>query len=106
MGGDPSRRDQNLYCTYHRDKRHTIKQCRVLKDHLEQLMYLKMFVVDPRSQKAGQGAWPRENSLSSFLGVIKVIHTAPRGSQVSKRRGCWLWYQQKAAQMINPPRRN
>ncbi|XP_030923203.1 uncharacterized protein LOC115950092 [Quercus lobata] len=25
MGGDPSRRNQNLYCTYHRDKGHTTK---------------------------------------------------------------------------------
>ena len=38
MGGDPSRRNQNLYCTYHRDKGHTIEQCRVLKDHLGQLV--------------------------------------------------------------------
>ncbi|XP_075663362.1 uncharacterized protein LOC142632936 [Castanea sativa] len=35
MVGDPSRRNQNLYCTYHRDKGHTTEQCRVLKDHLE-----------------------------------------------------------------------
>ena len=34
MGGDPFRRNQNLYCTYHRDKRHMIEQCRMLKDHL------------------------------------------------------------------------
>ena len=26
-GGDPSRRNQNLYCTYHRDKGHTTEQC-------------------------------------------------------------------------------
>ena len=32
--GDPSRRNRNLYCTYHRDKGHTIEQCKVLKDHL------------------------------------------------------------------------
>ena len=38
MGGDPSRRNQNLYCTYHRDKGYTTEQCRVLKDHLEQLV--------------------------------------------------------------------
>ena len=25
MGGDPSTRNQNLYCTYHRDKGHTTK---------------------------------------------------------------------------------
>ena len=44
MGGDPSRRNQNFYCIYHRDKGHTFEQCMVLKDHLEQLMragYLK-----------------------------------------------------------------
>ena len=52
MGGDPSRRNQNLYCTYHRDKGHTTEQCTLLKDHLEQLVkvgYLKEFVVDPRN---------------------------------------------------------
>ena len=56
MGGDPIRRNQNLYSTYYRDKGHTIEQCRVLKDHLEQLMkaaYLKEFVVDPRNQEVG-----------------------------------------------------
>ncbi|XP_075645608.1 uncharacterized protein LOC142616694 [Castanea sativa] len=35
MVGDPSRRNQNLYCSYHRDKGHTTEQYRVLKDHLE-----------------------------------------------------------------------
>jgi len=27
VGGDPSRRNQNLYYTYHRDKGHTTEQC-------------------------------------------------------------------------------
>ena len=27
MRGDPSRRNQSLYCTYHRDKGHTTEQC-------------------------------------------------------------------------------
>ena len=57
--GNPSRRNQNLYCTYHRDKGHTTKQCRVLKDHLGQLVkarYLKEFVVDSRNQGVKQGA--------------------------------------------------
>ena len=26
MGGDPSRRNQNMYCTYHQDKGHTTEQ--------------------------------------------------------------------------------
>ena len=50
MGGDLSQRNQSVYSTYHRDKGHTIEQCRVLKDHLGQLVkagYLKEFVVDP-----------------------------------------------------------
>ncbi|XP_030939607.1 uncharacterized protein LOC115964437 [Quercus lobata] len=34
MGADPSRRNQNLYCIYYRDKGHTTEWCRVLKDHL------------------------------------------------------------------------
>ena len=61
MGGDPSRRNQNLYCTYHRDRGHTTKQCRVLKDHLEQLVkvrYLKEFVKDLRNQESRQGTRP------------------------------------------------
>ena len=48
MGRDPGRRIQSLYCTYHREKGHTIEQCHVLKDHLEQLVkarHLKEFVV-------------------------------------------------------------
>ena len=52
MGGDPTRRNQNLYCTYHQDKGHSTEQCRLFKDHLEQLVksgHLKEFVVDPRN---------------------------------------------------------
>ena len=59
MGGDPFWRNQNLYCTYHKDKGHTTKQCRVLKDHLGQLVkagYLKEFVVDSGNRGARHGA--------------------------------------------------
>ena len=61
----------------------------MLKDHLEQLVkarYLKEFVMDLRSQEAGQGIQPRGNPLPPSLGVIEVIHAALRGSQVSKRK--------------------
>ena len=58
MGGDPSRRNQNLYCIYHRDNGHTTEQCQELKDHLGQLVkagYLKKFVVDLGDRGTGQG---------------------------------------------------
>ena len=83
MGGDPLKRNQNLYSTCHRDKGHTAEQCRVLKDHLEQLVkarYLKEFMVDPSNQEAGQSVRPRGNPLPPLLGVIEVIHAAPRGA--------------------------
>ena len=88
MGGDPSWRNQNLYCTYHRDKGHTTEQCRVLKDHLGQLAkagYLKEFVVDSADQNSGQGVQQRRNPLPPPLGVIEVIHAAPRGTTAAKR---------------------
>nr|XP_023873928.1 uncharacterized protein LOC111986519 [Quercus suber] len=66
MGGDLSRRNQNLYCTYHKDKGHTTEQCRVLKDHLGQLAkarYIKEFVLDAEDQGTGQRATQRGNPL-------------------------------------------
>ena len=88
MGGDPSRRNQNLYCTYHKDKGHPTEQCRVLKDHLGQLVktgHLKEFVVDSTDREAGQGGQPKRNPLPPPLEVIDVIHTAPRGIVTAKR---------------------
>nr|XP_023915227.1 uncharacterized protein LOC112026783 [Quercus suber] len=82
MGGNPSRRNQNLYYTYHKDKGHTTEQCRVLRDHLGQLAkagHVKEFVTNAGDRGAGQGAPQRENPLPPPLGIIKVIHVAPRG---------------------------
>ncbi|XP_075659163.1 uncharacterized protein LOC142629054 [Castanea sativa] len=90
MGGDPMRRNQNLYCNYHRDKGHTTKQCRVLKDHMEQLVrvgHLKEFIVEPRNQESGQGARPQGNPLPPPLGVIEFIHVALRGTLVTRKKG-------------------
>lgn len=38
MSGDPARKNQSLYCTYHREKGHTIEQCRNFKDYMDQLV--------------------------------------------------------------------
>ena len=79
MGGDLARRNQNLYCTYHKEKGHTTEQCRVLKDHLEQLIkagHLKEFVVGQRGGNVGQGLRNQGNTLPLPLGIIEVIHAA------------------------------
>ena len=89
MGGDPTHRNQNLYCTYHRDKGHTTKQCWVLKDHLGQLVkarYLKEFMVDSGNWGTEQVAQQRGNPLPLPLGVIEVIH-AMLGTMVMIRKG-------------------
>ena len=91
MEVDPLRRNQNFYCTYHRDKGHSIEHCRVLKDHLEQLVragHLKEFVVELGNQETGQGAQPRGNPLPPPLGVIEVIHVASTGTLVAWRK--WI----------------
>ena len=90
MGGNPSRRNQNLYSTYHMDKEHTTEQCQVLKDHLRQLVkagYLKEFVADTGNQGTGQGTQQRGNPLPPTLGIIEVIHVAPRGTTATRRKG-------------------
>ena len=73
---------------YHKDKGHTTEQCRVLKDHLGQLVkagYLKEFVVDLGSWGTNQGAQQRGNPLLPPLGVIEVIHAAPMDPIITNR---------------------
>lgn len=90
MGGDLTRRNQNLYCTHHRDKWHATKQCRVFKDHLEQLVksgHLKEFVMAPKNGATRQVSRAQGNPLPPPLGIIEVIHTASIGIRVSRRKG-------------------
>ena len=56
------------------------EQCRVLKDHLGQLVkagHLKEFVVEPGNQGPGLGAQQKGNPVPPTLGIIKVIHAVP-----------------------------
>lgn len=64
IGGEPTRRNQSLYCSYHREKGHTTKQCHVLMDHLEQLVKLghfKEFLVGQEGVSIGQGSRNRSD---------------------------------------------
>ena len=38
MGGDPTKRNQNLYCQYYQDRGHTTKDCKTLQVFLERLV--------------------------------------------------------------------
>lgn len=90
MGGDLARRNQNLYCMYHQEKVITTKQCRVFKDHLEQLVksgHLKEFVVAPEGNVVRQVPRTQGNALSLPLGVIEVILAASIGTSISRRKG-------------------
>ena len=80
MVRDPSRRNQSLYCAYHRDRGHTTEQCRVLKYHLGQLVkvgHLKDFVLDSGDKVIGQDIWQKGNPLPPPVGIIEVIHVVP-----------------------------
>ena len=89
MGEDPFKRNQSLYCTYHKDKGHTTEQYRVLKDHLEQLVkagHLKEFVVESGKRGAELGAQQKGKPLPPPLGVIEVIHAVPKGMNAAESR--------------------
>ncbi|XP_075670445.1 uncharacterized protein LOC142640257 [Castanea sativa] len=105
MGGDPLR-NQNLYCTYHRDKGHTTEQCRILNNHLEQLVrsgHLKEFVLESRGGETGQITRPRGNLLPPPLGVIEVIHATSMGTSVTRRKGVLTVVPAKSHREEQPP---
>ena len=86
MGGDPARRNQNLYCTYHQEKGHITEQCRVFKDHLEKLVkagHWKKFIAAPEGSIAGQTLRKQGNTLPLPLGVIEDIHATSISTTLS-----------------------
>ena len=90
MGEDPTKRNQNLYCTYHRDKGHTAKQCRTFKDYLEQLVtagHLREYVVGQGGSTMGQVLGSRGGAMPPPLGMIEVIHAMLIGVNTSQQRG-------------------
>ncbi|XP_075640649.1 uncharacterized protein LOC142612437 [Castanea sativa] len=77
MSGDASARNQNLYCHYHQDKGHTTEDCRILRDHLNQLAKagkINHFLAKLDGQVGQQGTrryWG--NTPQPALGTINVI---------------------------------
>ncbi|XP_071913979.1 uncharacterized protein [Coffea arabica] len=97
--GDKSRRDQGLYCAYHRDVGHDTEYCRHLKKDIEKLIkrgHLEQFIRDERTdQQRGrpkperpsyyrdrpQGPRGRtpEQEAQNLAGVINTIAGGPIG---------------------------
>ena len=81
MAGDPSKRNQNLYCHYHQDHGHATEDCRNLWNHLDQLVREGKLrhLLPPSSGHPGQAMQePRKDvSLRPPTGTIHVILTAP-----------------------------
>ncbi|XP_075633848.1 uncharacterized protein LOC142606369 [Castanea sativa] len=82
MSGDASLRNQSLHCHYHQDKGHTTEECRMLRDHLNQLARarkLNHFLSRPDGQVGHQGTrMYRGNTPRPALGTINVILTQLR----------------------------
>ena len=82
MAGDPSKRNQNLYCHYHQDHEHTTEDCRNLWNHLDQLVREGKLrhLLHPSSSHLGQAMQEPKKyvSLRPPTGTIHVILAAPR----------------------------
>ncbi|XP_050242252.1 uncharacterized protein LOC126691235 [Quercus robur] len=68
----------------------TTEQCRVLKDHLGQLVkaeHLKDFVLDSGDRVVGEDIRQRGNPLPPPVGIIEVIHVAPEKLIMGRRKG-------------------
>ena len=80
MSGDPTKRNQNLYCHYHQEWGHTTENCRNQWDHLDQLVgegKLKSLL----HHSSGKGNQMNSNSRKNAtyeppLGTINVIFAA------------------------------
>ena len=71
MARDPAKRNQSLYCQYHLEPRHTTKNCRNLKYHLDQLVQKGKL----RQGQANPKTW-RGSSLRPPIGTINVLFAA------------------------------
>ena len=82
MVGNPEKRNCNFYCQYHRDHEHTIKDCRSLWDHLDQLAQegkLKQLLYHYSGLGAKVTLGLRETSLQDLpweLSILSLLHRA------------------------------
>ena len=80
MAGNPTKRNQNLYCHYYQDRGHTTEDCRNLWDHLDQLVGEgKLKSLFHRSSSKGNQTNSNSRKNATYgppLGTINVIFAA------------------------------
>ncbi|XP_050277893.1 uncharacterized protein LOC126719367 [Quercus robur] len=80
MVGDPTKRNQNLYCRYHQEPRHTTDDYRNLKNHLDQLVQegkLSNLLHHSSRRQEQTNVETRQGTLKPPIGTINVILTIP-----------------------------
>ena len=89
LGGDPSKRDPNKYCSYLREKGHMIERCYSLKQHLEELAkvgHLHRYIGGDQRQRYPEGPMAVHN-VKPAARVIEMIHTSqPKGQSFDRLR--------------------
>ncbi|XP_020208863.1 uncharacterized protein LOC109793797, partial [Cajanus cajan] len=67
-GHTPNSTDKSKHCRYHRNHGHTTKECRTLRDRIEELMqagHLGQYVQRQQSHRGGYGGWGRGRGRGS-----------------------------------------
>ena len=98
LGGDPSKKDPNKYCSYHREKDHMTERCYSLKQHLEELAkagHLRRYLGDDQKQHYHEGPTVAHNTKPAAR-IIEMIHT----SRPSGQSHDWLRSYLKKAQHL------
>ncbi|XP_050258865.1 uncharacterized protein LOC126703839 [Quercus robur] len=76
MAGDPSKRNQNLYCAYHQEPGHVTDECRNLKNYVDRLVREgKLGHLLQRPEQSNVDT--RQSTLRPPIGTINVILAAP-----------------------------
>ena len=87
LNGDLARKDQNKYCSYHREKGHMTENCFSLKEHLEQFTRegnLRQFLNDDQGKSLLDG--PKDpHTLRPPARVIEMILASRPGGQSKDR---------------------
>ena len=109
---DPTKRDRDRRCFYHKDHGHTTEQCKSLHYLVEKLIkvgYLKQYVhtIGRPKEAAQEATIQTPTSLTTPKVVINYIHRGPVDDRhSSKRQRWWLLYSASIKERVNSVQHN